>query len=40
VGDRDDALWYRLDQAPPGGLAAPVKKLLDRLKEFDHVANR
>ena len=40
AADRDDALWYRLDQEPPGGLAAPVKKLLDLLKEFDHVANR
>ena len=40
VKDRDDALWYRLDAEPPGGLAAPVKKLLERLKEFDHVANR
>ncbi|MEO1201079.1 MAG: A/G-specific adenine glycosylase [Pseudomonadota bacterium] len=40
VGDRDDALWYRLDNEPPGGLAAPVRTLLDRLKELDHVANR
>ncbi len=38
--DRDDALWYRLDQEPPGGLAAPVRKLLDRLKDIDYVANR
>ena len=40
VKDCDDALWYRLDAEPPGGLAAPVKKLLDRLKEFDHAAIR
>ena len=38
--DRDDALWYRLDDEPPGGLAAPVRKLLNRLKDSDHVANR
>jgi len=38
--DRDDAVWYRLDAEPPGGLAAPVKTLLQRLKDFDHVANR
>ncbi len=40
VADRDDAIWYRLDRRPPGGLAAPVKKLIDTLKETDHVAHR
>ena len=33
VRDRDDAVWYRLDDAPPGGLAAPVKKLIQALRE-------
>ncbi|MDX1517669.1 MAG: NUDIX domain-containing protein [Woeseiaceae bacterium] len=33
VEDRDDAVWYRLDEAPPGGLAAPVKKLIQALRE-------
>jgi A/G-specific adenine glycosylase len=32
AGDRDDALWYRLDDRPPGGLAAPVTKLIERLR--------
>ena len=39
VADRDDAVWYRLDGTPPGGLAAPVIKLIDNLRETDHVAN-
>ena len=33
VEDRDDAVWYRLDQSPPGGIAAPVKKLIQALRE-------
>ena len=39
VADRDDAVWYRLDDTPPGGLAAPVRKLIDNLRETEHVAN-
>jgi A/G-specific adenine glycosylase len=39
VADRDDAVWYRLDDVPPGGLAAPVQKLIATLRESDHVAN-
>ena len=31
VADSDSTTWYRLDAAPPGGIAAPVRKLLDRL---------
>ncbi len=38
--DRDDALWYRLDDTPPGGLAAPVSFLIETLRNTDHVANR
>ena len=39
VADREDAVWYRLDDTPPGGLAAPVRKLIDNLRETEHVAN-
>ncbi len=40
VADGDDATWYRLDDTPPGGLAAPVKKLIDQLKKSEHVTHR
>jgi len=40
VADRDDALWYCLDDAPPGGLAAPVQKLIETLRNSEHVENR
>ncbi len=40
VGDSEDGVWYRLDDAPPGGIATPVKKLLDELKANTDVANR
>ena len=32
VADGDDATWHRLSELPPGGIAAPVKKLIDKLK--------
>ncbi len=32
VADRDDAEWMRLDGNPPGGVATPVKKLIDLLQ--------
>ena len=32
VADGDCATWHRLDDLPPGGLAAPVKKLIEQLK--------
>ena len=32
VADRDDVVWARLDGDPPGGVAAPVRKLIDLLK--------
>ncbi|MDX1499657.1 MAG: A/G-specific adenine glycosylase [Woeseiaceae bacterium] len=32
VADRDDAEWMRLDGEPPGGVAAPVRKLIDLLQ--------
>ena len=31
VADSDRTTWYRLDEPPPGGIAAPVRKLLDHL---------
>ena len=31
VADCDSTTWYRLDEPPPGGIAAPVRKLLDQL---------
>jgi A/G-specific adenine glycosylase len=39
VADGSDATWYRLDQRPPGGIAAPVQKLIDSLRNPDNVAN-
>lgn len=39
VAERDDACWYRLDGSPPGGIAAPVTKLIDALRSTCDVAN-
>ncbi len=39
VADGDDAVWYRLDERPPGGLAAPIEKLIQSLRNSGHVAN-
>ncbi len=39
VADTDDATWYQLDQRPPGGIAAPVQKLIDSLRNSENVAN-
>jgi len=33
VADCNDATWYRLDELPPGGIATPVMKLINSLKE-------
>ncbi len=33
VADGDSSTWYRMGETPPGGLAAPVKKLLEQLHE-------
>ena len=35
VADSDSTTWYRLDEPPPGGIAAPVRKLLDRLNKVN-----
>lgn len=32
VADAGSKIWYKLDGAPPGGLAAPVKRLIGQLK--------
>lgn len=34
----DGACWYRLDDPAPGGIAAPVRKLIDTLRAADDVA--
>ncbi len=34
VADSDSTTWYRLDEPPPGGIAAPVRKLLDHLNKI------
>ena len=39
VADGPDATWHRLDAAPPGGIAAPVQKLIDSLSSEIHVKN-
>ncbi len=39
VADGDSTTWHQLDAAPPGGIAAPVQKLIDELKKAAHVAN-
>jgi A/G-specific adenine glycosylase len=39
VADNSDATWHPLDASPPGGIAAPVQKLLNTLKNEIHVQN-
>jgi len=39
VADGGDATWHRLDDSPPGGIAAPVQKLINTLKTGGHVQN-
>ncbi len=36
VADCDGARWHRLDHELPGGIAAPVSKLIERLKNGTH----
>ncbi|MBT8098438.1 MAG: A/G-specific adenine glycosylase [Gammaproteobacteria bacterium] len=40
VADNADATWYRIDEAPPGGIAAPVEKLLNTLRAEQHESHR
>jgi len=39
VADDDDSTWHRLDELPPGGIAAPVQKLINTLKTGGYVQN-
>jgi len=39
VADDDDSTWHRLDESPPGGIAAPVQKLINTLKTGGYVQN-
>ncbi len=39
VADSDDSTWYRPGDAPPGGIAAPVMKLIDTLNDTDESRN-
>jgi A/G-specific adenine glycosylase len=36
VADCADAGWHRLDEQLPGGVAAPVSKLIERLRNGTH----
>jgi len=40
VADAGERNWHKLDDAPPGGVAAPVKKLIEQLKKSENVAHR
>jgi A/G-specific adenine glycosylase len=39
VADSDDSTWYRPGDVPPGGIAAPVMKLIDTLNDTDESRN-
>jgi A/G-specific adenine glycosylase len=39
VADNDDVTWHPLSASPPGGIAAPVQKLINTLKNEFHVQN-
>jgi A/G-specific adenine glycosylase len=39
VADNEDATWHPVGAAPPGGIAAPVQKLINTLKNEVHVQN-
>jgi A/G-specific adenine glycosylase len=39
VADNDDVTWHSLDAAPPGGIAAPVQKLINTLKDETYAQN-
>lgn len=34
VADSGDATWFRLDDDPPGGMAAPVQRIIDSLSDL------
>ena len=39
VADYDDSTWYRPGDAPPGGIAAPVMRLIETLRNTDELRN-
>jgi hypothetical protein len=39
VADDADVIWHRLDESPPGGIAAPVTKLIETLKNTSGLTN-
>ncbi len=39
VSAADERTWHKLDDVPPGGLAAPVKKLIEQLKKSEDVTH-
>ena len=39
VADNGDSTWHCLSDSPPGGIAAPVQKLIDTLKTGNYVQN-
>jgi A/G-specific adenine glycosylase len=39
VADYDDSTWYRPGDAPPGGIAAPVMRLIETLNSTDETRN-
>jgi A/G-specific adenine glycosylase len=39
VADGNDSTWYELGESPPGGMAAPVQKLISELKKISNVTN-
>ena len=39
VADAEQRTWYKFDDAPPGGLAVPVQKLINQLKKSENVAH-
>ena len=39
VADDADVIWHRLDESPPGGIAAPVSKLIETLKNTSGFTN-
>jgi A/G-specific adenine glycosylase len=39
VADYDNATWYRPGDAPPGGIAAPVMRLIETLSNTDEAGN-
>ncbi len=39
VADGDRRIWHRLNEAPPGGIATPVQKLINQLEKSEDVAH-